>query len=110
MSGPAIELTGSPSGVTCLDNLYPVRQNVVDFQPGIPRYIQIAGVIRGDLKGEGERIASEHELCARFGAPTVAAGCEELMNRVARRLRDALARLPDGRHEAEGLLLSLIHI
>jgi GntR family transcriptional regulator len=45
----------------------------VDFQPGIPRYIQIADAIRRGLKGEGERIPSEHELCAQFGVsrPTI---------------------------------------
>jgi GntR family transcriptional regulator len=45
----------------------------IDFQPGIPRYIQIADAIRRQLKGEGERIPSEHELCAQFGVsrPTV---------------------------------------
>ena len=37
----------------------------VDYQSGIPRYIQIADLIRRELKGEGERIPSEHELCAR---------------------------------------------
>ena len=45
----------------------------VDYQSGIPRYIQIADVIRRELKGGGERIPSEHELCARFGVsrPTI---------------------------------------
>ncbi len=45
----------------------------MEFQPGIPRYIQIADAIRRGLKGEGERIPSEHELCAQFGVsrPTI---------------------------------------
>src|SRR5512132_108696 len=45
----------------------------VNFRPGIPRYLQIADAIRRDLRGEGERIASEHALCARFkvSRPTV---------------------------------------
>jgi len=45
----------------------------VNFRPGIPRYLQIAETLRRDLKGEGERIASEHALCARFkvSRPTV---------------------------------------
>ena len=45
----------------------------MDFQPGIPRYIQIADAIRRGLKSEGERIPSEHELCAQFGVsrPTI---------------------------------------
>src|SRR5919201_3516425 len=46
---------------------------VVNFQSGIPRYLQIADAIRRDLRGQGERIASEHELCAKFkvSRPTV---------------------------------------
>lgn len=45
----------------------------MEFQSGIPRYIQIADAIRRELKGEGERIPSEHELCAEFGVsrPTI---------------------------------------
>ncbi len=62
----------------------------------------------GDLRGQVAscRVGARRtqELCARFGRATVAAGCEELMNRVAGRLRDALKALPDGTHEAEGVL------
>jgi GntR family transcriptional regulator len=45
----------------------------VNFRPGIPRYIQIADAIRRDLRSEGERIPSEHALCAKFkvSRPTV---------------------------------------
>jgi GntR family transcriptional regulator len=45
----------------------------LNFRAGIPRYVQIADAIRRDLKGEGERIPSEHALCARFrvSRPTV---------------------------------------
>jgi DNA-binding GntR family transcriptional regulator len=45
----------------------------VEYQSGIPRYVQIADAIRRDLRGAGERIPSEHELCARFqvSRPTV---------------------------------------
>ena len=45
----------------------------MNYRPGIPRYLQIADAIRRDLRGEGERIASEHSLCARFkvSRPTV---------------------------------------
>lgn len=45
----------------------------MNYRPGIPRYVQIADAIRRDLRGEGERIASEHELCVRFGVsrPTI---------------------------------------
>src|ERR687891_960893 len=53
---------------------HPDREaQTVNFRPGIPRYLQIADAIRRDLKSEGERIASEHALCARFrvSRPTV---------------------------------------
>jgi DNA-binding GntR family transcriptional regulator len=45
----------------------------VNFRPGIPRYLQIADAIRRDLKSEGERIPSEHALCATFrvSRPTI---------------------------------------
>jgi GntR family transcriptional regulator len=45
----------------------------VNFRPGIPRYLQIADSVRRDLKADGERIPSEHALCAKFrvSRPTV---------------------------------------
>ncbi len=45
----------------------------MNYRPGIPRYLQIADSIRHELRDEGERIASEHALCARFkvSRPTV---------------------------------------
>ena len=45
----------------------------MNYQPGTPRYVQIADTLRRELRGEGERIASEHELCARFSVsrPTI---------------------------------------
>ncbi len=45
----------------------------MEYRPRIPRYIQIADIIRRELRGEGERIPSEHELCARFrvSRPTI---------------------------------------
>jgi N-methylhydantoinase B len=62
----------------------------------------------GDLRGQVAscRVGAQRmqELCARFGVETVRDGCAELMARVAAQLRDALAAMPDGRHEAEGLL------
>jgi N-methylhydantoinase B len=62
----------------------------------------------GDLRGQVAacRVGAQRmqELCARFGTDTVSDGCAELMARVATQLRNALAAMPDGRHEAEGLL------
>lgn len=45
----------------------------MNFRPGIPRYLQIADMIRRDLRSDGERIPSEHELCAKFrvSRPTI---------------------------------------
>ncbi|HEU4368857.1 MAG TPA: GntR family transcriptional regulator [Methylomirabilota bacterium] len=45
----------------------------MNFRPGVPRYLQIADAVRRDLKGEGERIPSEHALCAKFrvSRPTI---------------------------------------
>jgi GntR family transcriptional regulator len=47
--------------------------STVNFRTGVPRYLQIADAVRRDLKSEGERIPSEHALCARFrvSRPTV---------------------------------------
>lgn len=62
----------------------------------------------GDLRGQVAacRVGAERmrELCSRFGADTVRDGCVELMGRVARQLREALAIMPDGTRDAEGLL------
>jgi GntR family transcriptional regulator len=45
----------------------------VNYRPGVPRYLQIADAIRRELRDEGERLASEHRLCARFkvSRPTI---------------------------------------
>ena len=45
----------------------------MNYRPGIPRYLQIADAIRYDLRGEGERIPSEHALCDKFAVsrPTI---------------------------------------
>ncbi len=62
----------------------------------------------GDLRGQVAacRVGARRiqELCGRFGLDTVSACCRELMNRVAARLRAALTEMPDGTHEAEGML------
>jgi GntR family transcriptional regulator len=45
----------------------------MDYRSGVPRYVQIAEVLRTRLRGEGERIPSEHQLCAEFkvSRPTI---------------------------------------
>ena len=54
----------------------------MNYRPGIPRYVQIADAIRRDLRGEGERIPSEHELCAKFkvSRPTVRQALDVLVH------------------------------
>jgi GntR family transcriptional regulator len=54
----------------------------VNYRPGIPRYVQIADAIRRDLRSEGERIPSEHELCAKFkvSRPTVRQALDVLVH------------------------------
>jgi N-methylhydantoinase B len=62
----------------------------------------------GDLRGQVAacRVGAKRmsELCSRFGGDIVRDGCVELMGRVARQLREALAIMPDGTRDAEGLL------
>jgi N-methylhydantoinase B len=62
----------------------------------------------GDLRGQVAacRVGARRmqDLCARFGAETVAEGCQELMHRVAMRLREAIKEMPDETHEAEGVI------
>ncbi len=45
----------------------------MNYRPGVPRYLQIADALRSELRGEGERIPSEHQLCAQFkvSRPTI---------------------------------------
>ena len=45
----------------------------MNYRPGIPRYLQIAEALRRALRGEGERIPSEHQLCALYkvSRPTI---------------------------------------
>src|SRR5512135_235675 len=80
--------------------------------PEIKRFIaansRIPVETLGDLRGQVAacRVGAERmrDLCIRFGAETVHDGCVELMARVAGQLRAALAAMPDGAQEAEGLL------
>lgn len=53
----------------------------MDYRPGVPRYLQIADDLRRELRGEGERIASEHQLCAVYGVsrPTIRQALEVLV-------------------------------
>jgi GntR family transcriptional regulator len=54
----------------------------VNYRPGVPRYLQIAEALRRDLRGEGERIASEHQLCAAYkvSRPTIRQALDVLVN------------------------------
>lgn len=77
-------------------------ENLVAANSRIP--VETLGDLRGQVAACRVGASRVQELCARFGKETVAAGWEELMERVARRLREALKVLPDGVHSAEGLL------
>jgi len=80
--------------------------------PEIERFIaansRIPVETLGDLRGQVAacRVGAERvqRLCARFGTGVVRDGWAELTARVAAQLRDALAAMPDGTQEAEGLL------
>jgi N-methylhydantoinase B len=80
--------------------------------PTIERFIaansRIPVETLGDLRGQVAacRVGAERmrDLCERFGVITLRDGCVELMARIAGQLRDALAAMPDGTREAEGLL------
>ena len=77
-------------------------ENLVAANSRIP--VETMGDLRGQVAACRVGARRMQELCARFGATTVAACCRELMNRVAARLRHALTAMPDGTHEAEGML------
>jgi N-methylhydantoinase B len=63
---------------------------------------------RGDLRAQlaAHRLAEQRiaELCDRRGADTVRAAMDELFAYSERRVRAALAELPDGRYEAEDVV------
>jgi N-methylhydantoinase B len=63
---------------------------------------------RGDLRAQlaAHRLAASRleELCARYGDPRVEAAIDELHDYSERRVRAAIARLPDGRYEARDVL------
>ena len=63
---------------------------------------------RGDLRAQlaANRLAAWRleELCARRGRDLVVAAMSELHNYAERRVRAAIAQLPDGRFEASGVL------
>jgi N-methylhydantoinase B len=60
----------------------------------------------GDLRAQiaANRAGSERlrEICRQHGADTLARGMTEILDATERRLRDGIARMPDGCYEAEG--------
>ena len=62
----------------------------------------------GDLRGQVAacKVGAQRfqDLCKRFGAATVSGATNELLERIATRLRAALKRGRTETHEAEGLL------
>jgi N-methylhydantoinase B len=77
-------------------------ERIVGANSRIP--LETLGDLRGQVAACGIGARRVQELCARFGAAVVTAAGRELMDRIAARLRAALKALPDGTHEAEGLL------
>jgi N-methylhydantoinase B len=66
--------------------------------------VETLGDLRGQVAACNVGARRVQELCRRFGVATITAASRELMNRVAGRLRAALNAMPDGTHEAEGIL------
>jgi GntR family transcriptional regulator len=66
------DLTRDTPGDKCQDN-FSGEGGPLQYRPGVPRYLQIAEDLRHELRGEGERIPSEHQLCARYkvSRPTI---------------------------------------
>src|SRR5262245_30729668 len=60
----------------------------------------------GDLRAQiaANRAGSERltEICFQYGADALARGMAEILDATERRLRDGIARMPDGCYEAEG--------
>ncbi len=60
----------------------------------------------GDLRAQiaANRAGSERlrEICLQYGADALARGMAEILDATERRLRDGIARMPDGCYEAEG--------
>jgi N-methylhydantoinase B len=77
-------------------------ERIVGANSRIP--VETLGDLRGQVAACNVGARRVQELCRRFGVATIAAASRELMNRVADRLRAALKAMPDGTHEAEGIL------
>ena len=77
-------------------------ENIVAANSRIP--VETLGDLRGQVAACHIGARRMQELCSRFSAVTLTAAARELMNRVAGRLRAALKTMPDGTHEAEGIL------
>jgi N-methylhydantoinase B len=77
-------------------------ERIVGANSRIP--LETLGDLRGQVAACNVGARRVQELCSRFGAATVTAATRELMNRVAARLRSALQAMPDGTHQAEGIL------
>ena len=77
-------------------------EHIVSANSRLP--VETLGDLRGQVAACNVGARRMQELCGRFSAATVTAAARELMNRVASRLRGALEAMPDGTHEAEGIL------
>lgn len=77
-------------------------ERIVGANSRIP--LETLGDLRGQVAACNVGARRLQELCRRFGTATVTAACGELISRVSERLRALLKAMPDGTHEAEGLL------
>jgi N-methylhydantoinase B len=77
-------------------------ERIVGANSRIPS--ETLGDLRGQMAASKVGVRRIQELCGRFGAATMTAACGELIQRVSGRLRALLKAMPDGTHEAEGLL------
>lgn len=64
----------------------------------------VLGDIRGQVGCTRVGIRRLAELCAEYDVDTVVSTMREIIERTARRMREQIALLPDGRAEAEGYL------
>jgi N-methylhydantoinase B len=77
-------------------------ENIVGANSRIPT--ETLGDLRGQVAACKVGAGRLQELYARFSAVTVTGACNELLERIAGRLRMVLKSWPDGTHEAEALM------
>ena len=107
----AVEPGSLPAGARRLDEegvVIPPTRLDADTIDGLAARMRNPDERRGDLRAQlaANRLAARRleELCARRGRDLVVAAMDELHDYAERRVRAAIARLPDGRYEASDVL------